>query len=241
MLEANLVRDSARKRFSLSASLIKLTEFWSRFLRPSYSILSSPSSPGVRQASSMLETVYVGDQLINVTNINRNVTNISVVLKNRVNRSLSIHTYYFVTNFESGHKSCSKFINFRHNLLVNSNGLSILFSYHPVLSMTWKTYVSLLLCNPSNGPSEPFRKFLPRWYDQSLGRTSFGENEAFWELLMSYYRKLVIKGGLNCGSPGCPWLWISPWLITSIAIQEFRCSEFQCSLFNELTPELLIF
>ena len=107
--------------------------------------------------------------------------------------TLGIHTYYFVTNFESGHKSCSKFINFRHNLLVKSNGLLILFSYHPVLSMTWKTYVSLLLCNPSNGPSEPFRKFLPRWYDQSLGNSSFGESEDFWEFTYGLLPKISDK------------------------------------------------
>ena len=144
-----------------------------------------------------------------------------------MNRSLSIHTYYFVTNLETRHERCTKFVYIRNNLNI----------VWPLNPDTWlydviceNTYVSLLFCSPSNGPSEPFRKFLPRWYDQSLGRTPFGENEALWELLMSYYRKLVIKGELNCGTPGCPWLWISPWLITSITIQNFCCSQFQRGL-----------
>ena len=100
-----------------------------------------------------------------------------------------------------------------------------------------KTYVSLLFSSPSNCPSEPFRKFLPRWYDQSLGNSSFSEIEDFGDLVLAYYRKLVIKGELN----ESPWLWISPWLITSITIQNFCCCEFRGRLLNELTPRLLIF
>ena len=55
--------------------------------------------------------------------------------------------------------------------------------------------------------------------------------------LMVYCRKLVIKDELN----ESPWLWISPWLIASIAIQNFCCCEFRGRLLNELTPRLLIF